>query len=146
MDLEKELTCSICTELLFQPLTLLDCLHTFCGACLKDWFAFQASAAERSPLPLPPAGTPLFTCPACRAAVRDTKHNATVATLLDMFTTAHPERDRSAAEKDELREKYQPSEKVLPDVDLRGRSEQEQVDAEEDRRLMEHAAASSSSY
>ncbi|KAL5612967.1 uncharacterized protein BROUX77_003123 [Berkeleyomyces rouxiae] len=137
MDLEKELTCSICTELLFQPLTLLDCLHTFCGACLKEWFAFQASAAEKSPLPLPPAGTPLFTCPACRAAVRDTKHNATVATLLEMFTTAHPERDRKAAEKEELRGKYQPGEKVLPEVDLSSRSGQEQIDAEEDRRLME---------
>ncbi|OAA65919.1 sh3 domain containing protein [Niveomyces insectorum RCEF 264] len=95
MDLEKELTCSICTELLYQPLTLLDCLHTFCGACLKEWFAWQARAAETRPTP-PAPGTPVFTCPACRDAVRSTKHNATVATLLDMLLTAQPDKRRRA--------------------------------------------------
>ena len=45
LDMEKELTCSICTDILYQPLTLLDCLHTFCGSCLKEWFAWQATSA-----------------------------------------------------------------------------------------------------
>ncbi|KAG7290375.1 hypothetical protein NEMBOFW57_000375 [Staphylotrichum longicolle] len=55
--LEAELTCSICTDLLYQPLTLLDCLHTFCAACLKEWFAFQAARIDASP-PRPAAGHP----------------------------------------------------------------------------------------
>ncbi|WKT42717.1 Zinc finger, RING-type [Fusarium oxysporum f. sp. vasinfectum] len=107
LDLEKELTCSICTELLYQPLTLLDCLHTFCGACLKEWFTFQAATAERAPNP-PAPGTNIFTCPSCRAAVRTTQHNATVVTLLDMFIAASPGKDRSAAEKEEMAKKYKP--------------------------------------
>lgn len=136
LDLEKELTCSICTELLYQPLTLLDCLHTFCGACLKEWFSFRAATAERSPNP-PAPGTAIFTCPACRASVRDTRHNATVVTLLDMFVAANPDKDRSAAEKEEMAGKYKPGDQVLPRLSARGRTAEERRAENEDRRLVD---------
>ncbi|KAF2875266.1 hypothetical protein BDV95DRAFT_591978 [Massariosphaeria phaeospora] len=123
LDLEKELTCSICTDLLFQPLTLLDCLHTFCGACLKEWFAFQASTAT--------SAHP-YTCPSCRASVRSTQRNATTTTLLDMFLKANPEKGKNKQEMDLARERYKPGDTVLPK--LRKRDEPA---AEEDRRLME---------
>ncbi|KAL4990149.1 hypothetical protein BDW68DRAFT_175307 [Aspergillus falconensis] len=108
-DLEKELTCSICTDLLFQPLTLLDCLHTFCGSCLKEWFYTQAF--RRSP-----STTPRYTCPSCRASVRETRPNATVTTLLDMVLTANPERAKPAAERAEIEERYKHGESVFPPV------------------------------
>ncbi|KAF2008661.1 hypothetical protein BU24DRAFT_402903 [Aaosphaeria arxii CBS 175.79] len=123
MDLEKELTCSICTDLLYQPLTLLDCLHTFCGACLKEWFQFQASTATS----IHP-----YTCPSCRASVRTTQPNATVTTLLDMFVKANPERGKSDSEKSSDREKYKPGDNIMPK--LRRRDGQ---DEEEDRRMLE---------
>ncbi|KAI9754853.1 MAG: protein kinase rio1 [Chaenotheca gracillima] len=129
IDLEKELTCSICTEVLYQPQTLLDCLHTFCGSCLKGWFAFQAShppSSSRS------GGGRPFTCPSCRASVRETRPNATVTTLLDMFLQANPGRAKSDQEKAEIALTYQPGEKVLPSVTARPRTEED----EEDSRLM----------
>ncbi|KAJ3502167.1 hypothetical protein NM208_g16783 [Fusarium decemcellulare] len=135
MDLEKELTCSICAELLYQPLTLLDCLHTFCGACLKEWFSFKAAAAERSPNP-PAPGTNIFTCPSCRAAVRDTRHNATVVTLLDMFVAANPDKERSPAEKEEMAKKYKPGDQVMPKINTQRTAEERRAD-EEDRRLID---------
>ncbi|KAJ4170067.1 hypothetical protein NW754_006208 [Fusarium falciforme] len=135
LDLEKELTCSICTELLYRPLTLLDCLHTFCGACLKEWFSFQATTAERSPNP-PVPGANIFTCPSCRAAVRDTAHNATVVTLLDMYIAANPDKDRSAAEKEEMAKKYKPGDQVLPKVNTHRTAEERRAD-DEDRRVVE---------
>ncbi|KAL1903548.1 hypothetical protein Sste5346_000176 [Sporothrix stenoceras] len=136
MDLEKELTCSICTDLLYQPLTLLDCLHTFCGACLKEWFGWQALAAETSPNP-PAAGTPIFTCPSCRDAVRSTKHNATVVTLLDMLITAQPDKRKPDDEKAEMDSKYRPGDNVFPKVHLPKRNaEQQRLDAAE-RRLID---------
>ncbi|KAG5768295.1 hypothetical protein H9Q72_004132 [Fusarium xylarioides] len=135
LDLEKELTCSICTELLYQPLTLLDCLHTFCGACLKEWFTFQAATAERAPNP-PAPGTNIFTCPACRATVRTTQHNATVVTLLDMFIAASPGKDRLAAEKEEMAKKYKPGDQVLPTINTHRTADERRIDAE-DRRLVE---------
>ncbi|PHH78049.1 hypothetical protein CDD82_3250 [Ophiocordyceps australis] len=115
LDLERELTCSICTELLYQPLTLLDCLHTFCGACLKEWFDFQAATADGgSSFVFAGQATTTFTCPACRSAVRDSRHNATVATLLDMFVTANPSKARSAKDKEDMARKYLPGDRILP--------------------------------
>ncbi|KAL8847757.1 MAG: hypothetical protein Q9221_007205 [Calogaya cf. arnoldii] len=124
LDLQKELTCSICTEVLFQPLTLLDCLHTFCGSCLKEWFSWQSSQASASK-PNP------YTCPSCRASVRETRPNATVTTLLDMYVQANPGRGRSQEEENELRAKYKPGEQVLPRVRV------EKVDAADERMLAE---------
>ncbi|KAJ5776668.1 uncharacterized protein N7511_001679 [Penicillium nucicola] len=114
-DLEKELVCSICTELLYQPLTLLDCLHTFCGCCVREWFQAQASRRPH----------PRFTCPSCRAEVRGTRPNATVTTLLDMVLSAHPDRGRSAEEKAEIALQYTHGESVFPTLPLSGESAEE---------------------
>ncbi|KAJ5499295.1 Zinc finger RING-type [Penicillium expansum] len=126
-DLEKELVCSICTELLYQPLTLLDCLHTFCGSCVKEWFSAQGSRRSRA--------SPSFTCPSCRAEVRDTRPNATVTTLLDMVLTAHPDRARAADEKAEIATRYTHGESVFPALPSGGESAEE--DGEDDRRILE---------
>ncbi|KAI4250593.1 MAG: hypothetical protein L6R40_000193 [Gallowayella cf. fulva] len=124
LDLQKELTCSICTEVLFQPLTLLDCLHTFCGSCLKEWFSWQATQASASK-PNP------YTCPSCRASVRETRPNATVTTLLDMYLQANPGRRRSQEEQADLKARYKPGEQVLPRVTI------EEADAADERMLAE---------
>ncbi|KAL9108582.1 MAG: hypothetical protein Q9227_006668 [Pyrenula ochraceoflavens] len=113
LDLEKELVCSICTEILYQPLTLLDCLHTFCGSCLKEWFSLQARVSSNHQ-------TNPYTCPSCRASVRETRPNATVTTLLEMWLNANPDRARTDTEKQELQSKYRPGEDVVPKLrDLR---------------------------
>lgn len=126
----------ICTELLFQPLTVLDCLHTFCGACLKEWFGWQALAAETAPTP-PAPGSPIFTCPSCRAPVRDTRHNATVATLLDMFLAANPEKARPEADRESVNAKYKPGDNILPTLNIQERSAEQLRLDDEDRRLVD---------
>ena len=106
LDLEKELTCSICTDLLYQPLTLLDCLHTFCGSCLKEWFTSQAARASAH------TSNP-YTCPSCRSSVRETRPDAKVTPLLDMFIHVNPEKAKTNEEKEEMGQKYKPAEDVL---------------------------------
>ncbi|KAI1467321.1 uncharacterized protein F4812DRAFT_59103 [Daldinia caldariorum] len=138
VDLEKELTCSICTDILYQPLTLLDCLHTFCGSCLKDWFSWQKNVAENSPNP-PSPGSIRFTCPSCRAQVRDTRHNATVTTLLDMFLAANPDKAKPDDEKEEMRKKYKPGDNVIPRIRILERSLEERRLEEMERRMLEQA-------
>ncbi|OQD99038.1 hypothetical protein PENVUL_c066G03972 [Penicillium vulpinum] len=123
-ELEKEL---ICTELLYQPLTLLDCLHTFCGSCVKEWFSAQGARRHRT--------SPRFTCPSCRAEVRDTRPNATVTTLLDMVLGAHPDRARAADEKAEIATRYTQGESVFPTLPSGGESGED--DGEDDRHLLE---------
>ena len=127
LDLEKELSCSICTEILYQPLTLLDCLHTFCGSCLKEWFASQASRASSTT-------TSPYTCPSCRASVRETRPDAKVTTLLEMFVQANPTMAKTPEEKEEMQKRYKPGENVLPKLESNG--EEEDSD-EEDRRMIE---------
>ncbi len=164
VDLESELTCpvswlpshcspssapesllivvQICAELLYQPLTLLDCLHTFCGACLKVWFSWQATAAENAPSP-PAPGTPVFTCPACRATVRDTRHNATVATLLDMLLKAQPDKQKPEDERREMDARYKHGDPVLPKLNIAERSPEQLRLDEHDRRLIDEVRAMS---
>jgi len=137
-DLEKELTCSICTEILYQPLTLLDCLHTFCGSCVKDWFGWQKTNAEAPPN-RSSRSKPVFTCPSCRAEVRDTRHSATFATLIDMFLSANPDKAKSEEDKAEMRAKYKAGDNVLPKVSTSHRSQEERRAEETERRLVEQA-------
>ncbi|OJD23201.1 hypothetical protein ACJ73_05445 [Blastomyces percursus] len=132
VNLETELTCSICTDILYQPLTLLDCLHTFCGSCLKEWFSWQASHPPSS------SRNAKFTCPSCRAVIRDTRHDAKVNTLLDLFLQSNPHRARGAREKKQLEQKYKPGDIVIPTrpVNSSRVSDLDRED-EEDRRLLE---------
>ncbi|KAK0709049.1 hypothetical protein B0T26DRAFT_720272 [Lasiosphaeria miniovina] len=136
VNLETELTCSICTDLLYQPLTLLDCLHTFCAACLKEWFHWQAVRAENAPTPpLPDAA--VFTCPSCRERVRDTRHDARVTTLLEMFLALNPDKAKSDADRAEMDQKYKKGDKIMPKLSFQDRTpEQRRLDAQE-RRLLE---------
>ena len=114
LNLEKELECGICTEVLYQPLCLIDCLHSFCGSCLKVWFSSQykkAAQSRSSQISNP------YTCPACRAMVKDARHNATINTLLEMFLAANPDRGKAAEEKEDIRKAYKPGEDILKKLD-----------------------------
>ncbi|EEH22945.2 hypothetical protein PABG_05156 [Paracoccidioides brasiliensis Pb03] len=131
VNLEAELSCSICTDILYQPLTLLDCLHTFCGVCLKEWFSWQVSHPPSS------SKSAQATCPSCRAAIRDTRHDAKVTTLLDLFLESNPHRARGAEERKELEWKYKPGETILPVRPPNAARMSDSEGNEEDRRLLE---------
>lgn len=113
---EKELTCSICTDLLYDPVTFLDCLHTNCGSCAKAWFQSLSNNAANAPVhsSSAPPNVAKYTCPVCRAVVRATKHNATLQSLVDDFVARNPDKDRTQEEKDAVRKIYTPGSGVLP--------------------------------
>ncbi|OAX82017.1 hypothetical protein ACJ72_03642 [Emergomyces africanus] len=139
VNLETELTCSqqpdlaqqICTDILYQPLTLLDCLHTFCGACLKEWFSWQASHPPNV------SRNTKVTCPSCRAKIRETRHDAKVTTLLDLFLQSNPHRVRGAGERKELEQKYKPGDALIPPRAVDSARTSDSDGDEEDRRLLE---------
>ena len=125
--LHADLLIQICTDILYQPLTLLDCLHSFCGSCLKEWFTWQAAAAARNRRTANP-----YTCPSCRESVRGTRADWRLTTLLDGFLKANPDKSKSEQEQEEIRQLYKPGEDVLRPVEY----EREESDSG-DERLME---------
>ncbi|EXJ70341.1 uncharacterized protein A1O5_06409 [Cladophialophora psammophila CBS 110553] len=128
LNLEKELVCFICTEVLYQPLTLLDCLHTFCGSCLKEWFSHQYRKAIHSRTP---SSTNPYTCPTCRAPVKTARPYAKINTLLEMFLIANPDKDRTPEEKAEMSQAYKPGDEILPKVENHRRRERRRREEEE---------------
>ncbi len=69
--------------------------------------------------------------------VRDTKHNATVTTLLEMFLAANPEKGRSEEERAEMAGKYKVGEEVLVRSKGGEKSLRERREDDEDRRLVD---------
>lgn len=95
---------------------------------MKEWFYTQASRRSSS-------SAPRYTCPSCRAKVRETRPNATVTTLLEMVLTANPERAKPAAERAEIELRYKHGESVFPPITSLGDSSAESD--EEDQRMVE---------
>ena len=54
----EELDCGICCEVMHGAVTLMPCLHSYCGGCFSDWVRKSKE------------------CPNCRKAVREVKQNA----------------------------------------------------------------------
>ena len=76
-----------------------------------------------------------FTCPSCRASVRETRANASITTLLEMYLQANPSKARSGQEKEETGRAYTPGENVLPKI----RRKKEGIQEAADRRMVEEA-------
>jgi len=63
--MSDDLHCTVCSELMFDPVVLTPCGHSFDRVCIKEWF-------KKS----------LRSCPSCRGAVRDESSNITLKNLV----------------------------------------------------------------
>jgi hypothetical protein len=75
---EEEFNCGICYELMWKPLTLVPCAHSFCAACLSNW--------QRSQTPRP------LSCPFCKDTVSLSMVfvNHSLRNLLNAYSGLHP--------------------------------------------------------
>ena len=64
--LRNDLTCPICHEIYFEPISLL-CGHSFCHACIDWWF--QQQPQQQLPLTTSITVKRHGTCPSCRQSV-----------------------------------------------------------------------------
>lgn len=69
--------------------------------------------------------------------MRDTRHNSTVASLLDMVLVAHPEKAKPPAEQAEMNAKYKPGDKVLPELNFPTRTAEQLRLEERERHLID---------
>lgn len=73
--------------------------------------------------------------------MRDTRRNATVSTLLDMFLAANPDKVRPDSEKAGMDAKYKPGDVVLPRLNIPQRTPEQLRLDEEERRLIDEVRA-----
>jgi E3 ubiquitin-protein ligase CHFR len=75
-----ELTCAICQDILFETVSVLPCLHSFCGACFTEW-SKQA-----------------LMCPTCRVRVDAAQKNRLLENLIAIYLSENPSKRRSEEE------------------------------------------------
>ena len=63
-----------------QAVSLMPCLHTFCGGCFSDWM-------DRSK-----------ECPTCREPVTEVKKNSLINSLIENYLSLNPQLKRSKEE------------------------------------------------
>ncbi|KAI5811499.1 hypothetical protein DFH27DRAFT_648828 [Peziza echinospora] len=114
-SLEKALSCPICTDVLYTPVTAIACLHTFCGSCLVPWLQRSGN------------------CPTCRAPITSIKDDHRSNSLLEIFLALHPTKARPADERTALDALYKAGQKVEIGVPAEGYSDnEEEVDDGDD--------------
>ncbi|CAD8079111.1 unnamed protein product [Paramecium sonneborni] len=86
-DFQYDIHCPICDDLIYQCVSLMPCLHNFCGACFSDWMAKQK------------------TCPSCRNDVQSVNKNPMVNNVVEKYLQMHPEKKRPPEEYKEMDQK-----------------------------------------
>ena len=107
-NLEEDLTCSICLELLTRPVTLTNCGHSFCFLCIRTMVSGQI---ERSG---DVSGGLKYHCPSCRVRIDHppTAPNHIMAKCVKTLVGAWAPREREEALK-MMRETEEQVDKVL---------------------------------
>ncbi|CAK77621.1 unnamed protein product (macronuclear) [Paramecium tetraurelia] len=86
-DMQEDMHCPICDDLIFQCVSLVPCLHNFCGACFSDWMAKSK------------------TCPSCRKDVQSVNKNSMVNNVVERYLLMNPDKKRPAEEYKEMESK-----------------------------------------
>eukprot|EP01112_Ceratiomyxa_fruticulosa_P018514 TRINITY_DN5928_c1_g1_i1.p1 TRINITY_DN5928_c1_g1~~TRINITY_DN5928_c1_g1_i1.p1 ORF type:complete len:765 (-),score=184.83 TRINITY_DN5928_c1_g1_i1:534-2828(-) len=116
-DLEDNLLCGICQEILYKAVSLVPCLHNFCMCCYGDW-------AERS-----------NDCPQCRQKVKSMHKNHAINNLVDSYLLVNPDKTREREELDEMDKRCKITEEML----LSGKSKvKKKVDYDEEEESDEY--------
>ncbi len=84
VDYSEEMKCGICLDFLFQPVTTMPCLHSFCGGCFSPWM--KRSGA----------------CPACMKEVTEVRRNPSLNNMIEKYLAKFPEKRRPQTEYDSL--------------------------------------------
>ncbi|KAJ9451963.1 FHA domain containing protein [Diplonema papillatum] len=92
----ENLTCAICHEIMYRPMSLLPCLHTFCGPCLQQWLSSKNLIMKQHPGDSARL-SPKAECPTCRGPVQTIKKNHAMQGAVDGWAVAHPELNRSVS-------------------------------------------------
>lgn len=75
-SLGEQFDCGICYEIMHEAVTLMPCLHSFCGGCFSDWINRHKD------------------CPHCRENVSTVKKNSNFNSIIESFLNMNPAQKR----------------------------------------------------
>ncbi|KAJ7600828.1 hypothetical protein C8J56DRAFT_911399 [Mycena floridula] len=90
-DLEQELQCGCCSELVYRPVLVSPCQHFFCGSCCVLWVRNGGS-----------------NCPACRQSSTIVVPFRALQKVVDTFLKHAPHKARTERERQQADEVYKP--------------------------------------
>ncbi|KAL8293485.1 hypothetical protein RQP46_000186 [Phenoliferia psychrophenolica] len=95
--LEAQITCGICQDVFYRPVSVIHCLHTFCGSCIAAWFEKTS------------------TCPTCRAEATSTSDAYATAALVELYLglPGNEQEGRSVEDKQKMDASYQPGQQLI---------------------------------
>lgn len=94
-DLCQELECGCCAALVYNPVTILPCQHSFCGSCCVLW--------------IKNGGT---TCPSCRGLSNSVIPSRVLQSMINILLRADPSRTRTPSERAQADEIYRPGQSL----------------------------------
>lgn len=71
-EMESNLQCSICMEIIYDCISLQPCMHSFCAGCYSDWMPKSDA------------------CPQCRNKVDAIRKNHMINNIIDAYLKDHP--------------------------------------------------------
>jgi E3 ubiquitin-protein ligase CHFR len=77
-----DLSCSICRTVYYRPVTVIPCLHSFCGHCVSAWLKTGSKD-----------------CPECRTKMREVRPSHKLTSLVDELVKTRPEHGKSAEDR-----------------------------------------------
>lgn len=76
-SMADQFDCGICYQIMHQAVSLMPCLHTYCGGCFSDWMKRSKE------------------CPSCREAVIMVKKNSLINSSIESYLIVNPQLKRS---------------------------------------------------
>jgi E3 ubiquitin-protein ligase CHFR len=75
-NMAEQFDCGICYQIMHQAVSLIPCLHNYCGGCFSDWMKRSKD------------------CPNCRKAVLMVNKNAQLNSTIESFLKINPDKKR----------------------------------------------------
>ena len=100
----ENMKCPICHRLLYRPVAVLPCLHTFCSHCISQWLKVKCGSAlpplsshNKLPTKLPKL---TIECPECRTKIEEIRPQHKLVSVIEDLELLHADHKISVEDKD----------------------------------------------
>eukprot|EP01059_Diplonema_ambulator_P031029 TRINITY_DN5575_c0_g1_i1.p1 TRINITY_DN5575_c0_g1~~TRINITY_DN5575_c0_g1_i1.p1 ORF type:complete len:527 (+),score=100.91 TRINITY_DN5575_c0_g1_i1:112-1692(+) len=113
-NLEESLTCGICQEILYKPVSCIPCLHNFCSPCYSEWMGVNSKGE----------------CPLCRSSVTELRKNHSLQSAAEALMASKPSLKRTESQIAELEKRNKITDESLRITKKAGHQHHSENDSE----------------